>query len=210
MWHPEPSMSVLPPLPRDAHARSAAEVCSLFSVEPKHGLVSDVARMRLAAAGANALPAAPPVPLWRRIAAQFTSPLVLLLIAAAGVSFAVWAVEGHGVPHEALTILALVVLNGALGFAQEARAERALASLARMTAATAVVIRDGAQRVIAAVDVVPGDVIVLEEGAAISADARMIAAYGLRTIESALTGESTAAAKDDATVPQTAAAGRGG
>ena len=76
--------------------------------------------------------------------AQFESPLVLLLLAAVAVSFGVWAIEpGDSAPHEALTILAIVVLNAVLGYAQEARAEKAVAGLQRMSAATALVLRDG-------------------------------------------------------------------
>ncbi len=198
-------MPAVPPFIADAHARTTADVCASMGVDRAHGLGVDVARARLAEAGPNALPPTARVPLWRRVAAQFSSPLILLLIAAAAVSFAVWAIEGHGgAPHEALTILALVVLNGVLGYAQEARAERALASLARMSAATAIVTRDGVRAVIAAADLVPGDLIVLEEGAAIPADARIVAAAGLCTIESALTGESTITTKDEGPVAQDA------
>jgi magnesium-transporting ATPase (P-type) len=130
----------------DAHARSVSAVCASLGSDAASGLTEAVARERLTAVGPNTIVAAPPIPRWRKLLAQFESPLVLLLIAAAAVSFAVSVIEGHGTSYEALTILAIVVLNAALGFFQEARAERAVAGLRSMTAATAEVVRDGARR----------------------------------------------------------------
>jgi Ca2+-transporting ATPase len=186
----------------NAHALPAPEVVAQLGTDPARGLTAAEARARLATAGRNELPAAPPVPWWRKLLAQFESPLVLLLLAAGAISLAVWWFEGHhGGPYEALTIFAIVVANAILGFVQEARAENAVASLAKMTAASAIVVRDGERITVAAAELAPGDVIVVEEGATIPADARVIESVSLQTAEAALTGESTPVAKDPAAVP---------
>jgi potassium/sodium efflux P-type ATPase len=104
---------------------------------------------------------------------------------------AAWIADGaDGIPYEAIVIAVIVVLNGALGFVQEARAEHAVAALQRLAAATAGVVRDGRLHRIPAADVVPGDVLVLEEGDAVSADARLADAASLVVAEAPLTGES--------------------
>jgi Ca2+-transporting ATPase len=186
----------------ETHALPAAEVVARLAADPVRGLSAAEAQARLARAGRNELPAAPPVPWWRKLLAQFQSPLVLLLVAAGAISLAVWWFEGHhGGPYEALTIFVIVVANAVLGFVQEQRAEHAVASLAKMTAATALVVRDGERTTIPAAELVPGDVILVEEGATIPADARVIESVSLQTAEAALTGESTPVAKDPAAVP---------
>ena len=186
----------------EAHALPAAEVVARLATDPVRGLSAAEAQARLAQLGRNELPAAPPVPWWRKLLAQFESPLVLLLVAAGGISLGVWWFEGHhGGPYEALTIFAIVVANAILGFIQEERAEHAVASLAKMTAASAIVVRDGERITVPSVELVPGDVIVVEEGATIPADSRVIESVSLQTAEAALTGESTPVAKDPAPVP---------
>ncbi|TAK44533.1 MAG: HAD family hydrolase [Betaproteobacteria bacterium] len=189
-----------------AHALSAVEVLARLDSDAARGLSAAEARARLARHGRNELPAAPPPPAWRRLLAQFESTLVLLLLAAVAISLAVWAMAGaHGVPYEALTILAIVLANAVLGFVQEERAEAAVAALARLSAAVATVLRDGAPVSIAAAELVPGDVLLLEEGATIPADARVLESVSLRTAEAALTGESTPVAKDPAPLSREAA-----
>ena len=192
----------------DAHARPVAEVCAALCTDAERGLARGDAAGRLAACGPNVLTATPPVPAWRRFLAQFESPLVLLLVAAAIVSLVVWGIEHPGgAPYEALTILAIVAINSALGFFQEARAARAVAGLARMTAAMAIVVRDGERRSIPAADLVPGDLIVIEEGMTMPADARVLVSVSLKASEAALTGESAAVDKVDLPVPAASALG---
>ncbi|MBL0292451.1 MAG: cation-translocating P-type ATPase [Betaproteobacteria bacterium] len=192
---------VSPVVVADAHARAVREICSELGVDPARGLDAGVARARLAVAGRNELTQAPPVPAWRKFLAQFESPLVLLLIAAGGISIAVWYLEqGGSLPYEALTILAIVLLNALLGFYQEARAAEAVASLRRMTAATASVLRGGERLALAAAELVPGDVLLLEEGATVPADARVIESVVLQTGEAALTGESVPVLKENGTL----------
>jgi len=190
------------PLPLHAHAVAVDDVLHRLRSDAARGLHPAEARARLAQYGPNALPAAEPVPAWRRFLAQFESPLVLLLLAAGGISLGVWAFErGHGLPYEAFTILAIVVANAVLGYVQEARAESAVAALARMTAASALAVRDGETVAVPAAELVPGDVILVEEGATVPADARVIASASLQVAEAALTGESAPVAKDPAPLP---------
>ena len=175
----------------DPHALAASEVATRLGTDPERGLSAAEAAARLARYGRNELPAAAPTPRWRRFLAQLESPLVLLLIAAAAFSLVVWWFEGGAhAPYEALTILAIVIANAVLGFVQEERAERAVAALGRMTAAQALVVRDGERRNVPAAEVVPGDLLAIEEGAKIPADARLIQSVSLKTAEAALTGES--------------------
>ncbi|HET8698666.1 MAG TPA: HAD-IC family P-type ATPase, partial [Gammaproteobacteria bacterium] len=159
--------------------------------DARRGLTSAEARLRLAAHGRNELAAAQPVPGWRKLLAQFADPLVVLLLVAAVVSAGLWLYEReHAWPYEALAIFAIVLLNALMGYFQQARAERALAALKKLSAPRASVIRDGVQTDVAAAELVPGDLIVLEEGDTVPADARLIECAALQTTEAALTGES--------------------
>ena len=181
------------------YRRAAAEVIAALGADAARGLASGEARARLARFGKNELPAAPPVPAWRRFLAQFRDVLTLLLVAATVVSLVAWAIEREtAVPYEALTIIAILLGNAALGFAQESRAEQAVAALRAMAAPSARVLRDGVQQAVAAAELVPGDVLLLEEGDTIPADARVLQSISLRTAEAALTGESTLVSKDAA------------
>jgi Ca2+-transporting ATPase len=178
------------------HAKAVATVLAELGGDARAGLTEAEGARRLAEAGPNELTAAPGTPHWKRIAAQFGDPLVLLLLVAAGVSAAVWAVERESAwPHEAIVILLIVVFNAALGLYQEGKAEQALAALRAMTVPEATVVREGRQRRLPAREVVPGDLLVVEEGDAIAADARVIESVSLHTLEAALTGESVPVAK---------------
>jgi magnesium-transporting ATPase (P-type) len=183
-------------------ADSVAVVEQQLGGDAGRGLSPAEVATRRAEHGRNELEAEPPVPAWRRLAEQFRSPLVVLLVAAVVVSLVVWVVEGAaGVPIDAVAISAILVANAALGLAQEARAERAVAALQRMAAPTAAVVRDGTVARVPAVDVVPGDLLVLAEGDAVAADARLVEAVRLTVNEAALTGESEPALKDAAARP---------
>ena len=183
-------MSPRPAL-ENAHALPLSEVLARLASDPARGLSAAEAQSRLQRWGRNELPSAPGVPPWLRLLAQFNSPLVLLLLAASAISLGVWWFEDPGhAPYEALAILAIVVANAILGFVQEERAGRAVAALREMSAAQALVIRDGARASVPAAEVVPGDLLVIEEGAKIAADARVIQSVSLQTAEAALTGES--------------------
>ena len=173
-----------------------------------NGLASTEAARRLAQNGPNSLRATPPVPIWRQAVAQFHDPLVYLLLAATVISLMAWAAEGrHGWPIDALVIAAIVVVNAVLGLLQELKAQNAVAALAKMTAVTSGVLRDGQLVRVPSADLVRGDLLVLAEGDAVGADARLVEASALRVQEASLTGESEAVLKDPATLVSAAALG---
>jgi Ca2+-transporting ATPase len=148
------------------------------------GLTSDEAAARLAAHGRNELARSAP-PTWpRRLFAQLASPLVALLLGSCVVAGLL------GETADAVAIAVVVFLNALVGFAQESRAERALAALAQMTAPRCRVLRDGRQTVIAAAEVVRDDVLLVEAGDVVPADAVLDEARALTTNEAPLTGES--------------------
>jgi Ca2+-transporting ATPase len=173
------------------------QVCSALGTDGKRGLPKAEAKTRLDRYGRNELQAGKRTPPWKKFLAQFTDVLVILLLVATVISAVLWFIErDSALPYEALVIFAVVLLNAILGYIQAARAESAVAALRRMSAAHANVIRDGERQSVAATDVVPGDIIIVEEGDTIPADARLIHAVALQTAESALTGESLPVSKD--------------
>ncbi len=175
---------------------SADSVLTALQSDLSLGLSSTQARERLVRYGSNELTQEKPVPAWRKFLTQFGDPLVLLLVVAALFSTGLWVYERESaLPYEGLTILAVVLLNAVMGYVQEAKAEQAIAALKQMSAARASVIRDGQRQSIAASDVVPGDIIIVEEGDTVPADARLIRIAALQTAEAALTGESLPVAK---------------
>ncbi|MCY7417161.1 MAG: HAD-IC family P-type ATPase, partial [Chloroflexi bacterium] len=177
--------------------RDAAVVAHGLGTDVHRGLTGHEAAARLARIGPNQLEGAPRVPAWRRLLAQFDDPLIYLLLAAGVISLVAWVAEGaQGVPFEAIVILVIVLLNGLLGFVQQARAEHAVVALQRMAAASATVVRDGRQQRVPVTDIVPGDVLVLAEGDAVSADGRLVETAALTVAEASLTGESGAVLKD--------------
>jgi P-type Ca2+ transporter type 2C len=187
---------------------SVEDVAGKLGVDPGHGLTAAEASERLARFGPNQLAAAKAVPAWRKLLEQLRDPLVYLLIAAVVVSLAAWVFEGaRGVPFDALVVSAIVIANAVLGYAEEAKAEQAVAALQRMAATTAGVLRDGEQRRVPAEEVVPGDILLLAEGDAVAADGRLLVAANLKVAEAALTGESEPVLKQSAPLLEGAALG---
>ena len=192
----------------EPYRQSADEVVAALDTNPRSGLSREQARERLERYGRNELTAEKPVPAWRKFLGQFTDVLVILLIVAALISAGLWAYERDSpLPYEAIAILAIVLLNALIGFAQQARAEQAVAALRQMSAAHGNVIRDGERQSIPAAEIVPGDIILIEEGDTIPADARLLESTALQTAEAALTGESTPVAKDTDAIPEASALG---
>jgi Ca2+-transporting ATPase len=187
---------------------SADRVLAALKSESRHGLSSTEARNRLARHGRNELAPRAPQPMWRKLLAQLSEPLVLLLVVAGLISTGLWAYERESaLPYEGLAILAIVILNAVMGYVQQAKAEQAVAALQRMSAARARVIRDGEPQSIAATEVVPGDILIVEEGDKIPADARLLQITALQTAEAALTGESLPVTKQTGPIVTEAAVG---
>src|SRR5688572_6852355 len=190
------------------HARPVGTVLASLGTDGARGLSDVEARRRLERDGPNELAGEPPAPAWRRFLAQFQSVLVLLLVAATATSLSLWFVERDAaLPYDAIAIIAIVLLNATLGFVQEARAEQAVAALRSMSAAEATVIRDGERRRVPARELVVGDLVLLEEGDTVPADARVLESTALRSSEAALTGESQPVDKTAAEVEPDAALG---
>jgi Ca2+-transporting ATPase len=173
-----------------------ADVAAALGTDPITGLTSEEARRRIAEHGPNELAEEPRKPPWRMLLEQFANTMIVVLLIAAGVTALVGDVK------DTVVIAAIVVLNAVIGFVQEYRAEQAMAALKRMTAPLARVRRDDEIRVIAAREVVPGDLLVLEAGDVVAADARLLEAPNLRINEAALTGESVPVDKTVDPIPE--------
>lgn len=180
---------------RNHHELPAHEVLVLVETDAHVGLDAGEARDRLRRFGHNVLP---PVhrrgPLLRFLL-QFHNPLIYILLVAAAATLALGETVDAGV------ILGVVLINAVIGYVQESRAEAALDALVAMTRTAATVVRDGTTRRISSDDVVPGDLVMLEAGDKVPADLRLIEVEDLEVDESALTGESVAARKEQTVLP---------
>ena len=160
------------------------------------GLTSSQAQQIIEKNGPNKLDEADKVTLVQRFIGQLKDPMIIILLAAAAVS-AVTAFYGGESFTDVFIILAVVILNAVMGVYQENKAEKAIEALSRMTAATSKVIRDGRQVVVESTQLAVGDVIVLEAGDAVPADARIIECASIKAEEAALTGESVPVSKTE-------------
>jgi Ca2+-transporting ATPase len=158
------------------------------------GLSAAEAARRLVEHGRNELARDEAASRWRLLARQLASPMVWLLVVAAALAAALGEVA------DAAAVAAILVLNALVGFFQERRAEQAVRALRALTAPRARVVRDGRAAIVAAAEVVPGDLLALEGGDIVAADARVLAAHRLLIGEAALTGESVPVEKDPAPV----------
>jgi len=185
--------------PLTAYRRPADDVLASLATDGNRGLSGTEAQARLSRHGRNELAADKPDPAWRKFLRQFQDVLVILLLTATAISLGLWLYEGESaLPYEAIAIFSIVLLNAVMGYVQTSRAEQAVAALRAMSAAEATVLREGERGRVPAAEIVPGDVILIEEGDTISADARMIESTALQTAEAALTGESLPVLKDTA------------
>jgi len=171
------------------HALPVDAVVQRLKTDPARGLSADEVRRRQQQYGPNQLQAVRKTPWYRVLLRQFMDVLIVILLIAAVISMAI------GEFGDAWTILAIVILNGILGFLQEWKAEKALAALQRMLAPRCKVLRDGQASEIDARQLVPGDIVLLEIGDRVPADLRLIDSRNLKIDESALTGESASVEK---------------
>jgi P-type Ca2+ transporter type 2C len=179
------------PWPRLA-PESAAEI---LDSKLALGLAPSEVEIRRARFGVNVLAERGGRPAWRLLLDQFSSTLVVVLLVAAGVSAVVGSIK------DAVAILAIVALNALLGFAQESRAERAMAALKRLAVPKVRVRREGASLEIPSSELVPGDLVLLEAGNLVPADGRIIESASLKIQEAVLTGESEAVQKGGDALP---------
>lgn len=170
------------------YLQTAQEVLQAVKTNAE-GLTSSEALKRLEQNGKNKLREAEKVPLIIRFLNQLKDPMVLILLAAAGISGITAAYEGESFA-DVIIILAVVIINSILGVYQESKAEKAIEALQAISAATSKVMRDGKIQVVKSEDLVVGDVILLEAGDSVPADSRLLDSASLKVEEAALTGES--------------------
>ena len=159
------------------------------------GLSQAEANKRLEENGKNKLEAAKGKSIFRRFLEQLADPMIIILLAAAAVSGLLAAMEPEGEFVDVIIILAVVIINAVLGVYQESKAEKAIEALQEMSAATSKVLRDGKVQIVHSEDLVVGDIILLEAGDAVPADARILESASLKIEEAALTGESVPVTK---------------
>ena len=185
------------------HDLSAQEAASVVQADVQRGLTAAEAARRLAAFGENKLDEKKKKPLIVRFLEQFKDAMIIILLIAAVISFGVACYQVFGTKEgdpiefvEPILIVFIVILNAVMGLVQESKAEKALEALKNMSAPHARVLRDGKEQIVAASALVPGDIIFLEAGDFVPADARLLESTNLKSEESALTGESVPAEKN--------------
>ena len=178
-----------------AYTKSIQEVSQELKTELKRGLSADEALHRLKTYGLNTLKETGGKSMFSILISQFTSFLIIILFIASFISFAL----GHVL--DATLIMAIVVLNGIVGFIQEYRVEKTIQQLKKLVTTNVTLYRDGTLLKIPSSQLVPGDLIVLEEGQKVPADIRIVESYNLETNEASLTGESTPVLKNTSSLP---------
>ncbi|MFA5802723.1 MAG: HAD-IC family P-type ATPase [Thermoleophilia bacterium] len=187
----EPSQATESP-----HSLSFEDVLALLGSSIANGLSPDEAAGRLARSGPNQLPSPPLASRLRLLLDQFRSVLIIVLLAAAALNFAIWFLDDDGrLPYDTIVIMAIVLANAGLGFFQEHKAERSLEKLSELSSPVATVIRGGIRRRVPAGQLVVGDIMVLIRGDRVPADGRLCEVNSLEINESSLTGESASVHK---------------
>ena len=186
----------------EEYKQTIEEVKKVTEADPDTGLSSQEVDERRKKQGLNKFDEAPKESMIKKFFRSLSDFTTIILLVAAVISFYTAFATEHGDLFEGLLIIAIVVINSVLAIVQEGNAEKALESFQDMNKQTATVIRDGKVTTVESEQLVVGDILVLESGDAISADARLIEASQLRVEESALTGESEAVEKDAAFIAE--------
>ncbi len=192
---------IMEALSLSAYQQTAIDVVKKLEVNIKTGLTISETKKRLAEYGENTIRESKKKNNLQRFFEQFKDIMILILIAAAAISFFIALYEGENFYESALIIL-IVFINAILGTIQESKAEKALEALKKLSSPHARVVRDGENKIIEASQLVPGDIILLEAGDFVPADARLISSANLKSEESALTGESVPVEKEASMVVQ--------
>ncbi|EGP4895536.1 TPA: cation-translocating P-type ATPase [Enterococcus faecium] len=186
----------------EEYKQTIEEVRKVTEADPDTGLSSQEVDERRKKQGLNKFDETPKESMIKKFFRSLSDFTTIILLVAAVISFYTAFATEHGDLFEGLLIIAIVVINSVLAIVQEGNAEKALESLQDMNKQTATVIRDGKVTTVESEQLVVGDILILESGDAISADARLIEASQLRVEESALTGESEAVEKDAAFIAE--------
>jgi Ca2+-transporting ATPase len=182
------------------YSQSGEQVAKALDVTAAHGLSALQVSERVKTYGLNALPSGPKLSVWKLLVGQFKDALILILIAAATVSLGLSIFEHEGLPTEALLIYGIVLAIAIVGFTNEYKAEKTVEALKKLMSQTCRVRRDGKELEIPADQLVPGDIVLLDEGKKIPADIRLLDAKRLQVNEASLTGESVPSSKDSASL----------
>jgi Ca2+-transporting ATPase len=182
---------------QDWSIKTFQEALSAFATDPG-GLTAEQARERFEFFGHNEIAKGKPTPWYVLLGRQFVDPLIYILLAAAIIT----GLMGHY--NDVIIILTVLTVNAVIGFYQERKAERAINNIKGMSAPTCRAKRQGETVEIKAKEIVPGDIVILEEGDRVPADARILTSTRLQVEEAIFTGESVAAAKDDAKLNESA------
>lgn len=178
------------------HTEELSQVLKKLKTNEKLGLKADEAKSRLETYGENKLKEKKKESLFVKFIKEFNDFMIIALIVAAIISAVVSKLNGEADYVDSIIIIAIVIFNAIMGLVQEEKAEKSLEALKKMSAPSAKVIRDGRVQEIDALQVVPGDIVVLEAGNYVPADCRLINSYNLKIEESALTGETIPTNKD--------------
>jgi len=198
-------------IPSHSHSLTLTELEAALETDVKAGLSPAERARRLEEFGPNQLRLAAPISAWQILLSQFKDLMVLILLVASGIALLAWKLEGaHGLPADAMIIAAILVFNGGLGFIQEYRAEQMMAKLKEVASTSNLrVISEGNSLEVERVNLVPGDLVKLQEGDRVPADCILVKADRLQVNESMLTGESLPVSKKIGTVePSTPLDGR--
>lgn len=182
------------------HTISLGETVKKLNTDLNTGLSEEQVKKIRERTGENKLTESKRESIFIKFIKQFNDFMIIILIAAAVLSAIMAYMEGTGDYLDSVIIIFIVVLNAIMGVVQEAKAEKSLDALKKMSAPTAKVKRDGIIKEILSTEVVPGDYIIIETGSYIPADSRLVKSYNLKVEESALTGETVPVLKDEKTV----------
>ncbi len=182
------------------HSMTVNNTAQKLNTDIKSGLTNDEARSRLREYGKNELKEKKKKNIFVKFLEQFNDFMIIILLAAAAISFFTSILQGEADITEPIIILVIVVLNALLGVIQEKRAEKSLEALKKLSSPHACVLRGGKEYNISAANVVPGDILIVSAGDLVAADSRLISANNLTIDESSLTGESLAVEKDADTI----------
>ena len=179
------------------HTLSTEEIARNFNTSIKNGLAEDEAKKRKEQNGPNKLKEKPKENIFIRFIKQFNDFMIIILLLASAISAIVSYIQGENDYLDSIIIVTIVIFNSIMGLVQEAKAEKSIENLKKLTPQETKVIRNGITKNIVAEDLVVGDIIELDAGSFVPADCRIIESFNLKIEESSLTGETEPVLKDN-------------